>query len=61
MKLFDIKPFALPNCKEGEIRFEEPRDITRVEVNFAHALPRRIGLSFLKKNWTSNSLIVKVF
>lgn len=51
MKLFDIKPFALPNCKEGEIRFEEPRDIMRVVIKFANALPRRIGLSFLKKKW----------
>lgn len=48
---FDIAPFALPNCEPGEIRFEEPRDILRVAVTFKGKAPRRVGLSYMRKNW----------
>ena len=35
MKRFDIAPFALPNSPEGEVQFEEARDVEMVEVVFA--------------------------
>ena len=48
---FNIVPFSLPNCEPGEIRFEEPREITRVVVEFMGKAPARIGLSYLQKTW----------
>ncbi len=54
--IFDIAPFALPNCDAGQVRFEEPRDIVRVAVTFLNNAPRRIGLSYMKKTWPQNRL-----
>jgi len=51
MKPFDVAPFGLPNCKAGEVRFEEPRDIERVVVTFAGAAPKGVGLSYLRRTW----------
>ena len=52
---FNIVPFSLPNCEPGEIRFEEPREITRVVVEFMGKAPARIGLSYLQKTWPQRS------
>ena len=49
--LFDIAPYALPNCEPGEIRFEEPRDIECVEVAFAGKAPADVELQYLRKVW----------
>jgi len=51
MKKFDIAPFALPQCPQGEIRFEEPRDIERVEVTFSGAPPRNPSIEYLRRIW----------
>jgi hypothetical protein len=51
MRGFDIAPFALPNCAPLEMRFEEPRDITKVVVTFKRSAPGSIGLSYLRKVW----------
>jgi len=58
MKLaaFDIAPFALPNTAPGEIRFEEPRDIVGVVVEFRKTAPEGIGLSYLRKTWPETRL-----
>ncbi|MCP4642135.1 MAG: hypothetical protein GY851_16950, partial [bacterium] len=48
---FDIAPFALPNTPSNEIRFEEWRDITTVEVEFEHAPPEGLTLAYLQKTW----------
>ena len=48
---FDIAPFALPNTPNHEIRFEEARDITRVELRFRGVAPARIGLEYWRKSW----------
>ncbi len=48
---FDIGPFSLPNCAPGEIRFEEPHDITKVAIIFKSRTPDNIGLSYLRKCW----------
>ena len=51
MAPFDIAPFALPNCPNGELRFEEPRDISRLVVSFAGKVPRTVGISYLQDVW----------
>ena len=51
MTRFDIAPFALPNCAPGEVRFEEPRGITEVEVEFKGKVPSGAGISYLRKTW----------
>ena len=51
MKLFDIGPFALPNCEPGEVRFEALRDIARVEVAFRGKPPAKLSLSYLRRYW----------
>jgi hypothetical protein len=51
MKPLDIAPFSLPNCAPGEVRFEEPRDISLVEVSFRGRIPDGVGLSYLQKTW----------
>lgn len=51
MQDFDIRPFALPNTPANEIRFEDPRDVTRVVVTYAGAAPDSIMLSYLQKTW----------
>lgn len=51
MRNFDIRPFALPNTPPNEIRFEEPREITRVVVTFKDTIPDEVGLSYLQKTW----------
>lgn len=48
---FDIAPFGLPNCPEAEARFEEPRDIERVEVVFAAHAPKDAQFQYLRKIW----------
>jgi len=56
MQSFDIAPYALPNHPQGELRFEEPRDIRRVVVSFGGTAPRRVGLSYLRKLWPHNRI-----
>lgn len=56
MTAFDIAPFALPNCEPGEIRFEEPRDITAVWVMFKEKAPRDIDLYYLRKTWPESRI-----
>jgi hypothetical protein len=51
MKPFDIAPFALPNTASHEIRFEQPRDLSRVVVRLAEPAPAEVGLSTLHKSW----------
>ena len=51
MKPFDIVPFSLPNCPVGEVRFEEARDIERVEVTFARRMPWEPSLEYLRNTW----------
>ena len=51
MNRFDIAPFALPNCAPGEVRFEEPRDIVRLEIALRGPVPAGLGLSYLQKTW----------
>ena len=48
---FNIAPFGLPNCPPSETRFEEPRDIERVEVVFAGRAPNNAQLQYLRKLW----------
>jgi len=54
MRPFDIAPFALPNHPSNELRFEEPRDITRIVVTFRGAAPAKLGLSYLRQHWPHN-------
>ncbi|HEY3414381.1 MAG TPA: hypothetical protein VGM51_15190 [Armatimonadota bacterium] len=48
---FDIFPFSLPRCPDGEVRFEEPRDIARVVVTFEGDAPDQVSLSYMHKVW----------
>ena len=50
-KGFDIAPFALPNTPPHEIRFEEARDVVRVEAHFDGPAPSRLGLQYWRKTW----------
>lgn len=49
--LFDVAPFAFPNCSAGEVRFEESRDIERVEVVFEGIAPDTARLQYLRKHF----------
>jgi hypothetical protein len=51
MRDFDISPFCLPNTKIEEVRFEEPRDIRSLLVEFRNNAPDKIALSYLRKTW----------
>jgi hypothetical protein len=51
MNNFDIHPFSLPNTPKGEIRFEEPRDISKIAIVFAGKAPRSIKVFYLCKTW----------
>lgn len=51
LKNFDIRPFALPNTPPAEVRFEDPREVTRVVVTFRDDVPDGLGLSYLHKTW----------
>ena len=51
---FDIAPFALPNCAPGEVRFEEPRDISRVVVTFEKKPTGNVSVSYLRKYWADS-------
>ena len=51
MKRFDIAPFALPNSPEGEVQFEEARDVEMVEVVFAGTIPQQAKLQYMRKVW----------
>ena len=51
MKRFDIAPFALPNSPNGEVQFEEPRDVEAVEVVFAGSVPSGTRLQYMRKVW----------
>lgn len=51
MKPFDIAPFALPNTPDSEMRFEELRDVARVDLSFYATPPSRIGLSYMHRYW----------
>ncbi len=56
MTPFDIAPFALPNCPNGELRFEEPRDVSRLVVSLAGKVPRKVGVSYLQEVWPHQRL-----
>lgn len=51
MSSLNIRPFALPNTPANEIRFEDPRDISRVVVTYADQAPDAVTLSYLRKTW----------
>jgi len=51
MSTLDIRQFALPNTAANEIRFEDPRDISRVVVTYADTAPEAVTLSYLRKTW----------
>lgn len=51
MKPFDIAPFALPNTPATDVRFEEERDVERVEVRFRRRVPAGVRLQYLRKVW----------
>ena len=53
MNSFDIAPFALPNHPAEELRFEESRDVQRVEVVFAASAPppAELRLQYMRKVW----------
>ncbi len=44
---FDVAPFALPGCEPGEVRFEEPREVVRVEARFSGPAPEGLRLERL--------------
>ena len=48
---FDVAPFALPNTPRNEVRFEEPRDVTAIEVEFDREPGSRAAISYLRKTW----------
>ena len=48
---FDIAPFALPNTPLGEVRFEEPRDIVGLRVEFEGAPRENVAVFYLRKTW----------
>lgn len=47
----DIAAFALPNTARNELRFEEPRDIVSVDIEFERPPEGDLGLSYLRKTW----------
>lgn len=47
----DIAPFALPNCAQGEIRWEEPRDISRIIVRFGSEPAGEITIRYQRHLW----------
>ncbi len=47
----DIVPFALPNCAEGEIRWEEPRDISCLVVRFSTEPISDITVRYQRNLW----------
>jgi len=51
MSCFDIRPFALPNTPPNEIRFEDPRDISRIVVTYPGSAPDAVTTSYLRKVW----------
>ncbi|MBN1899687.1 hypothetical protein JW926_00010 [Candidatus Sumerlaeota bacterium] len=51
MRGFDIYPFCLPHRETGEARFEEPRDIKSLLVEFKNKAPEKIALFYLRKTW----------
>ena len=51
MKGFNVAPFALPNCPENEVWFEQSRDIRRILASFAGAAPKKVKLFYLQKTW----------
>jgi hypothetical protein len=51
MKRFDVAPFALPNSPDGEVQFEEARDVEMVEVVFAGSAPGAARLQYMRKVW----------
>jgi len=53
---FDIRPFALPNTTPNEVWFEEPRDIVRLVVEFDHAVPKDVAVSYQRKVWPETRL-----
>ena len=53
---FDIRPFALPNTPPHEVWFEEPRDITRLVVEFNDAVPDQLAVSYQRKVWPETRL-----
>ncbi|MHB0998416.1 MAG: hypothetical protein ACYC27_04140 [Armatimonadota bacterium] len=52
----DIKQFSLPNCKENEVLFEEPRDISRVVVTFTGKAPEKLDLYYMHKIWPQTKI-----
>lgn len=54
--LMDITPFALPRTPAHEVRFEEPRDVASVEVEFTDKAPDGVSLSYLQNHWPANRI-----
>lgn len=52
----DIAPFALPNTPRSEIRFEEPRDICRIDVRFRGSIPASLGVAYAQLKWPGTRL-----
>lgn len=48
---FDIAPFALPGAAPGEYWFEEPRDITGLEVLFRGPPPDSLAVRYRRNTW----------
>ncbi|MFA6242628.1 MAG: hypothetical protein WC655_16945, partial [Candidatus Hydrogenedentales bacterium] len=48
---FDIAPFALPRTPANEVRFEEPRDVAVVEVEFKGNAPEGASLAYMQNHW----------
>jgi len=47
----DIAPYALPNCPRGEIRWEEPRDISRLILRYDGEVPHDVKLLYQRNSW----------
>lgn len=48
---FDIAPFALPHPASGEVRFEEPRDIQVIEIEFESQPAAALKISYMQHTW----------
>ena len=53
---FDIAPFALPNTPSNELWFEEPRDIVRIEIDFATEAPTDVDVLYRRHYWPQTKI-----
>ncbi|MBX7254940.1 MAG: hypothetical protein K1Y02_01170 [Candidatus Hydrogenedentes bacterium] len=53
---FDIAAFALPRTPANEVRFEEPRDVQSVEVEFTGKAPDGVSIAYLQNHWPENRI-----